>query len=280
VNLAEVLLNQRITALEAEEARDHREAQQFAKTAMQSKDAGVADWGKKLWGLVSAPFRPSAMAKSRKMTAEQALHDIELLRQGRPKPPMEPTREAMGKYYQDLHAHLTKPRTQVVKETVKGEHLVEGKLVPYERVTSKQVPMKPKGLEEAQMISELQKHLPDQKRLPWQAVLGVTGALGLTIGGVEAFTNMAQKANLKDIMKDPEIPMSLRPRARDAYTLLARYAPTISKDKTFSRDFTKNLIRHEHIDHKIVTDLINAEKVFNESKQKKVDRPNRGRGAP
>ncbi len=40
-------------------------------------------------------------------------------------------------------------------------------------------------------------------------------------------------------------------------------------DPLFSRDFTRMLVRREAIDHKVVADLISAEKSYKESKGQK-----------
>ena len=104
----------------------------------------------------------------------------------------------------------------------------------------------------------------DKKKLMFAAV-GV-GTLGVAAN--EVHDRLKIQSNLAAIEKDPMIPANLRPRAREVFKVLQRYAPSLAKDPTMSRDFTRNLIRHDAIDHNVVKDLAHTEKEVQETSKK------------
>lgn len=128
----------------------------------------------------------------------------------------------------------------------------------------------PDRLKGVQTVTDLYKTLSEaNKKSPGKAIAGFAGVLALGAGAEKAIDNWRHHENLVAIQKDKEIPASHRVRAVEVYNTLARYAPSIAKDPTFARDFTRLLIRHDAIDHKTVSDLINAEKMFHEAKGKR-----------
>lgn len=110
---------------------------------------------------------------------------------------------------------------------------------------------------------------------PLKATLGFVGGLGAVSAGMamvdKHMVDAVHRDNLTQIQGDKNIPQNLRDRAREMYGVLVTYAPTIAKDPVFSKDFTKNLIRHDTVDHKVVADLISAEKAYKESKGRKAE---------
>jgi hypothetical protein len=100
------------------------------------------------------------------------------------------------------------------------------------------------------------------------AIMGLAGAAGASaLGRLQEMHR--HEANLRLIMDDPSIPTSHKQRAENAFKILANYAPSIANDPIFSKDFVRNLVRFDMIDHKIVSDLIQAEKNYLESKGRK-----------
>lgn len=104
----------------------------------------------------------------------------------------------------------------------------------------------------------------DKKKLMFAAV-GV-GTMGFA--AKDLHDRLKIRSNLAAIEKDPMIPTNLRARAREVFKVLQRYAPSLAKDPTMSRDFTRNLIRHDAIDHNVVKDLAHTEKEVQETKSK------------
>ncbi len=104
----------------------------------------------------------------------------------------------------------------------------------------------------------------DKKQLMFAAV-GV-GSIGFAAKDVH--DRLKIRSNLAAIEKDPMIPAKLKPRAREVFKVLQRYAPSLAKDPTMSRDFTRNLIRHDVIDHNVVKDLAHTEKEVQETRKK------------
>ena len=98
-----------------------------------------------------------------------------------------------------------------------------------------------------------------------KAVMTGAGVIGIGLGAKSLYDQLLLRRNLAAIEKDPMIPASLRPRAREVFGVLKRYAPSLAKDPTVSRDFARNLVRHDAIDHATVKDLIHAEKEVQDS---------------
>lgn len=101
------------------------------------------------------------------------------------------------------------------------------------------------------------------------AMMGLGAAAGAaSLGRLQEMHR--HSANLKLILDDPSIPASHKQRAENAFKILSNYAPSIANDPIFSKDFVRNLVRFDMIDHKIVSDLIQAEKNYLESRGRKA----------
>lgn len=125
--------------------------------------------------------------------------------------------------------------------------------------------------QEAELFKSIGQGLENKKpttSMKTMAVMALGGGTAASILG-----NLAEKhrheANLRLVMDDPNIPASHKVKAQNAFQILANYAPSIANDPIFSKDFVRNLVRFDMIDHKIVSDLILAEKNFLESKGKR-----------
>lgn len=249
MNLVQALVEHRAQALAAGRLREQRDAGNgLRKRASESKSAGIRDFASRLLEAIKKPFVETAEQKLMRQAREQASFNLAALLKGMPKEPAEAV------------AFMTAPRVRQMKEVVRAPEGAERELV-------REQVFPPAGFEATKQLLELQQALAPQK-VPLKAVLGLTGSVLAGMALERAWTSHVHAQNLSEIMKDPAIPQTHKVKAREAYKILATYAPSIAKDPIFSRDFTRNLIRHEAIDHKIISDLILAEKAFNESRSR------------
>jgi hypothetical protein len=125
-----------------------------------------------------------------------------------------------------------------------------------------------KFLSQLKEVSEIEKQMLSPGMNKAKLMLAGMGVAGVGLGAKEMYDRLRMRSNLAAIEKDPEIPAALRPRAKEVFKVLQRYAPSLAMDPTVSRDFTRNLIRHQAIDHAVVKDLVHAEKEVRETKSK------------
>lgn len=254
MKLIEVLEENRAHAISASCMRDwNRVAASMMKVA-QEKGAGLPD----MIGRVVDKVRPIFMSAPDIMlrrAKEKAILGLHHLVQSLPDDPAILRNLMTQETVQTLEKNVT-------KVLATGEKVVEKRL--------EQSIQPPEGLKKVQDILKITDQLSKDTKLPMKAMLGLAGAFGL---GATAMAELerhsatkAHRENMVSIMRDSNIPLSLKPRAKEMYEVLVRYAPSIAKDAVFSKDFTKNLIRHDAVDHKVVSDLISAEKAYQESK--------------
>lgn len=127
--------------------------------------------------------------------------------------------------------------------------------------------------QEVEALKSIAQGMGDGKKPGATARTLAVMALGAGSAGTALGTFMEKhrhQANLELIIKDPSIPVSHKQKAENAFSILATYAPSIANDPIFSKDFVRNLVRFDMIDHKVVADLIQAEKNFLETKGKKA----------
>jgi len=161
---------------------------------------------------------------------------------------------------------------EVRRETEELPQIVSRETVtPAEEIRMHEV-LQPTGMEEQRdLLRALEMLSPKKPKIPLHVALGVIGAAGAGTALSMGYDKYRHRANLEAIIKDPLIPTTHKVKAQDAYRILVTYAPTIANDPIFSKDFVRGLIRHDMVDHKIVSDLIQAEKNYNESKGKKSE---------
>lgn len=254
MKLIDVLEARHDSAVKAAYIRDCSEACRLLEKTAQEKGAGFADRVGKLIELAKRPFTsPSDRLRGAVLgkvhgTILDMLHAI-------------PKDEAARRTW------MTENTIEEIEKTV--SKVIDGGQAVVEKRTEQSV-QPPPGMKHMSELLKLTDALKEDSKLPMRAMLGLAGAFGLGATGMAELdritTEKAHKENFSTIMQDTNIPLSLKPRAKDMYQVLVRYAPSIAKDPVFSRDFTKNLIRHEAVDHKVVADLISAEKAYQESK--------------
>lgn len=259
MKLLNILEEKRAHSLAAACLREVLQVEPGLKTAAAEKGAGFADRVGKLIEMVKAPFRSTTdiLREGAKNTMLESLHT---LIKGVPHD-VDAQRRWM------TESTIQKLETQVTKILGGGEKVVETKI--------QQVIEPPAGLKQMEQISKLRDALKDDGKLPMKAMLGLAGAFGLGATAMSEVdrlsTDKAHRDNMILIMRDSSIPLGLKPRAKEMYEILVRYAPSIAKDPVFSKDFTKNLIRHDAVDHKVVSDLVSAEKTYQESKGRRSE---------
>jgi len=234
VRLIDVLETKNLLAQRAALMRDYKSAMSRLEKVAMEKTAGPAL--DKVMGLLTRPFKSSPMeqliasAKNRELGMLKSLIDLI---------PNDPA---------DIRAELGKAMQPGAKNPImqRFEDLQRAR----------------QGLEKS------------DSKLPFKAVIGLIGADAAISGGLlfvdKKLLDSKHKENLEMIAGDPQIPASLRNRAKEMYGILARYAPSVARDPVFSKDFTKNLIRHDTVDHKIIEDLTSIEKTYRESKGQKA----------
>jgi hypothetical protein len=124
------------------------------------------------------------------------------------------------------------------------------------------------GQDILRQMGNLKKDLEMKPALTMKKLLGIGGIAGASLGADALYEQWRYSKNLSEIEKDPMIPQGMRGRAKEIFKVLRRYAPSIAKDPTVSKDFSRNLVRHQAIDHAVVKDLIRSEKEYRDTKGK------------
>ena len=242
------------------------------KVAADPKLAGFKDMALKLVELVKKPFQRAPSAAMEGGLRKDIDAHIQMLRTRFPNSNV-PTPEYaknVNSFYKDqgsttikdeIFKHLPGPDGKVV------EHLVETR--------HKEVMTQPEGLDTLKALNEALKVRealsPKDSKLPMKLLVGLSGAFGIGVAMKDIHENAQHTENLQKIMTAPEIPIPLRPRAKEMFQVLKTYAPSIAKDPIFSKDFTKNLIRHDAVDQRVIGDLLSAEKAFHEAKGRRAE---------
>lgn len=308
MKLGEVLARQHALASVAAQNRDRRvESEGLGKIASQEKDAGLRDAWKALVNLVKKPFVPSPQEQIANAVKDKLLMHAQTLVHPMPTPGGKSEME----FLRQMDAFLSARPGQIVEQqTIKRvpvrtqslEKVTETKLVEVpdpetgklmlkaQETLERNVPVTQEALREvsevtrklefgqsgAERIEEARRILetiqkPQKSKVPMG--LALSGLAGLAAFPVleDMRTKSIHQKNLRGIVDDPMIPASHKLKAQDAFQILSTYSPSIAQDPIFSKDFVRSLIRYDSVDHKVVSDLIQAEKHFLESKGKKAE---------
>lgn len=261
MRLIDLLETENLMAKRASVMRDYKATIDRLQKVAEDKTAGpMVD---KVMNLLTRPFRGGpaeqliATAKNRELAALQALLS---------KVPMDPV---------DIRQALDFIPEEIQKITEKTLRLPTGAVETTVEKTFKPG-VKNEALQNIENLQRARQGLEKgDSKLPFKAVLGLIGADAAIGAGTlyvsKKLEDKAHKETMDTIAGDPQIPASLRGRAKEMYGILARYAPSIAKDPVFAKDFTKNLIRHDTVDHKVIQDLTSMEKTYREAKGRKAE---------
>lgn len=304
MNLEQVLELQHANAVVAGENRDRRvSVQGLEKKASVEKDAGLRDAWHRLVQIAKIPFTKSplqvAQEKLQKKVLMQAAADIA----DQPIRANFPTQEAHQQALNlwggaRLKHQITQKtmkqvptRSQTFKEVEEVKDILDpAGMLQRTEVLKRKVPVTTETLHEVtetvykHELGPTNREIVDNARRVLETTQKPSGSkvpMGLALGGIgvvaampaldDLRTKYIHDSNKRDIANDDLIPDTHKVKAQEAFQVLATYAPSIAANPIMSRDFSRMLIRYDNFDTKLVSDLISAEKTFQESKGKKAE---------
>lgn len=264
MRLIDILEAESLMAKRAALMRDYKAAMSGLQKVAQDKTAGpLGEAAEKAMSFLARPFQKSPMeqliaaAKGRELGTLKSLVDLIPHDPAQIKIELGKIPDEIKKITERTISHPGGTVESVVEKTMKPG--VKNPLMQH----VEDVQRIRKGLESG------------DSKVPYRAAMGLlVGQAAVGSGLMAIEKNRLDKAhddNLALIAGDTQIPASLRNRAKDMYGILVRYAPSIARDSVFARDFTKNLIRHDTVDHKIIQDLTSMEKTYREAKGRKAE---------